>query len=172
MGMQEWVKNKKKNKKKTVLSLVRFILTRPFHGLVFNSPDVMYVTAINTRPQVTCEKASSAIDNQTLFGDVGRRLRLTFWLTFFQRNLFMLPPPKLLNRIQPNLFCSFPTLVGCARAHFGPSPRGPGEGSKDQITIKFNYTDNFLWHILYSVIVIFAVHIICVKYFLARQSPQ
>ena len=71
---------------------------------------------------------------------VGRRSWLIFWLTIFQSSV--VSPPKLLDRIQPDLVCSFLTWVGCARAHLFLA-RPPGEGSRGQITIQFNYKDNF-----------------------------
>ena len=44
----------------------------------------------------------------------------------------MLSPPKPLEEIHPNLVCEL--LTG---------PWGPGEGSKGQISLNFNYKVNF-----------------------------
>ena len=61
------------------------------------------------------------------------------------RPSYMLSPPKLLDRIQPNLVSGLLTQVGRATAHliFGPAPRGPGEGSKGQILTISNFKVNF-----------------------------
>ena len=60
----------------------------------------------------------------------------------------MLSPPKPLDEIQPDLVCELLTRMGRAKAFFFvPAPWGPGEGSKGQISLNFNYKD-FLYHTL------------------------
>ena len=47
----------------------------------------------------------------------------------------VLSPPKQLDEIQPNLVCELLTRMRHTTAHFlAPSPEGPGEGSKGQIS--------------------------------------
>ena len=56
--------------------------------------------------------------------------------------LYVTSLPKLLDRIQLNLVCSFLTWVGCARVHLFLPPPPPPAGLKGQIIIKFNYKVN------------------------------
>ena len=75
---------------------------------------------------------------------VGRCLRLTFWLTFFFQ-IFMLH--LLLNCwTESNQIWFVASLHEWGvqeHIYFWPAPMGPGEGSKGQITVKFNYKVNF-----------------------------
>ena len=56
----------------------------------------------------------------------------------------MLSPQKQLDQMKPNLVCEVHTCMGRATAKkFGPTPLGPGELSKRQISLNFNYKVNF-----------------------------
>ena len=58
--------------------------------------------------------------------------------------LVTLSPLKPLDEIQPNLCVSCSHEWGAQRhIFFGPAPWGPGEGSKGQISLDFNYKVNF-----------------------------
>ena len=52
----------------------------------------------------------------------------------------MLPPPKPLDQILPNLVCELLTCMWHATAK---KSLAPGEGSKGQISFDFNYKVNF-----------------------------
>ena len=53
--------------------------------------------------------------------------------------------PKPLDQIQPNFVCELLTCIGGAttKKKIWPHSLGPGEGPKDQISLNFNYKDNF-----------------------------
>ena len=52
---------------------------------------------------------------------------------------------KLFSEIQPNSVCELIKYIAHATAEFFfiPSTWGPGEGPKGQISLNFNYLDNF-----------------------------
>ena len=67
-------------------------------------------------------------------------------IAFVSPSAVMISPPKPLDEIQPNLRCElhewgvqhcYSTIV------FDPANWGPGEGSKGQISLNFNYKVNF-----------------------------
>ena len=61
--------------------------------------------------------------------------------------------PKPLDEIQPNLVCELLTRMGRAIADILALP--PGEGSKSQISLNFNYLVNFK-DVLYQTLCVFS----------------
>ena len=56
----------------------------------------------------------------------------------------MLSPQKQLDQMKPNLVCEVLTCMGRATAKkIDPTPLGPGELSKRQISLNFSYKVNF-----------------------------
>ena len=73
----------------------------------------------------------------------GRRPRLTFWLTFFQSYMLHLLLNCWTESNQIWFVASLHEWGVQEHICFWPAPRSPGEASKGQITIRFNYKVNF-----------------------------